>query len=292
MRYLLIFICLLLVSCNGFTTKEEVYLPNYTPELSVFGIISNNNSQKFVVVERTMQLNESYEIDREKLVVKDAIVTVSRAADTTELMYKTGINPVSFYDYDEWDYDYVIPGMYIDFNKELTVLPGQTYKLKITVPDGRHTTGQTTVPELPEIYVPQNFSRIKRSDIRNVLVKWNDNDEKTVAYCISFFIKRYAFSHEGQNYPEQWINIYNDENDLYYKSPASLKYVNNEYLNGPKNVVSDTAMIKIVAIDRMLYDYARKNELAALTGTDFNQINGGVGVFGSICVDSVKVIMR
>jgi len=42
----------------------------------------------------------------------------------------------------------------------------------------------------------------------------------------------------------------------------------------------------------MLYDYVRKNEMAALTGTDFNQINGGIGVFGSICVDSVKIIMK
>lgn len=287
MRYLIIFVCFLLVSCSGFSIKEEVYMPEYTPEISVFGVLSNNGSQEFVVVERTMQLNERYETGHSKITIDDAIVTIMSDSDTTEFMFTENVNHMSYYA----EGDYIISNMYVDFNQKFFAIPGKSYKLKVQVPDGREVTAQTTLPEAPEIYAPQSFSRIKRSELKNVLVKWKD-DPDAVAYCVSLLIKTKAIHYKGGYIPATWINILDDEYEMYYDPPANLVHIDDSIFNTPAGTISDTAMIKIEAIDRMLYDYASKNEMASLVGTDFNLVEGGVGVFGSICVDSVKIILE
>jgi len=55
---------------------------------------------------------------------------------------------------------------------------------------------------------------------------------------------------------------------------------------------SDTVTVKVIAMDRNIFDYARKSYLSTMTGVDLDLVEGSHGVFGSICVDSVDVVLE
>ena len=57
--------------------------------------------------------------------------------------------------------------------------------------------------------------------------------------------------------------------------------------------LSDSATIKVAAVDANYYDYERsKNSLTELTGYRLQLIKGGVGVFGAINSDSIRINIK
>ncbi len=289
MKYLLyLYSCFLIISCDSFTPKEEIFQPEYTPELCVFGLLSSDSSQEFVVIERTLRLSEKMNGMQKEFIVDDAVVKVFNQTDTTDFTFVKGINPYSTHYY--YEHDYSVDDMYIDLNQDFSAVPGQTYKLEIKTPDGHKISAQTTMPDIPQILSPSNMSRIERANLMELQVKWQESSS-SIAYIVSFMVK-YKSSYPGSYDQPKWMNIYEDDYELYYDSPADLKNIDFNTLNELEDVISDTVMIKVEALDRMLYDYALKNEMASLTGSDFNLIEGGIGVFGSVSVDSVKVILQ
>ena len=82
------------------------------------------------------------------------------------------------------------------------------------------------------------------------------------------------------------------EDNMTYNSSATLKDIDLSFFEIPVIQLSDTANVKVLALDQNIYDYASKSNMATLTGTDLNLLNGGVGVFGSISVDSVNVLVQ
>ena len=182
---------------------------------------------------------------------------------------------------------YLYKGMYIDRYNEFRAQAGQKYTLQVRVPDGRTVTGTTSVPNYPTINRPGTNEILKKQTIKETTINWVD-DENTIAYLVEFYVTIIEDEYSYFNY-----NMHNILDDyLVYHSPATLKEIDLSFLYTSVIQLSDTATIKILALDHKLYDYATKSSMASLTGTDLNLLEGGVGVFGSISVDSVNVILE
>lgn len=280
---LILFLC----ACEGFSPKVEIYNPEYTPEISVFAVVSTDENSEFVIVERTMRINEKDEWTKPgdpSLIIDNAIVKIISETDTVQFTFyrKSTQQP---YDADQYWYR----GMYLDLNDEFKAHAGNTYKLLVQVPDGRTVTATTIVPECPKIIQPLSNTLLKKETIKETIIRWNENSQ-TAAYLINFFVETKPTYYEGEYYPAHRFNIINEE--LVYDSPATFEEIDYFFLHAPKARFSDITTIKITAMDRDLYDYTLKNNMAALTGVQFNLVEGSVGVFGSLSVDSVNVVWQ
>jgi hypothetical protein len=282
---LFIFSLLFILKCN---IKTEVFNPEYTPEISVFGIISTDESQECVVVERTLYLNEDDSMDDSgknpavNPIIDDAIVQIISEHDTVQLtFYKK--QPDSLYSPEK----YIYKGMYLDTRDEFKAQAGESYTLRVKVPDGRTVTGVTTVPTLPTISIPRSNVLLNKQTLNETRIEWLD-DAGTTAYVIEFYITIIKDEYEYFSFKSH--NLIED--NITYDPPATLKDIDVSFFNIPGIQLSDTATIKVLALDKNIYDYASKSSMATLTGTDLNLVEGGVGVFGSISSDSVKIILE
>jgi len=248
----------LLISGCGYSTKKEIYNPEYEPEISVFSVISTDNGDEFVIVEKTMRLNES-DLNSSSTIIDDAQVFVKDGTENVQFRFYKRPGGSA------WRDDYLSLGIYLDLNNELRAETGRTYQLTVRVPDGRTVTGSTTIPPVPEITRPAQGTALRKDNIKNTSIHWRDNPNST-----------------GEK-----INILSDY--FVYEPPATLSDVDDYLLVNDVVPLSDTATIKIAALDQNLYDYASKSGLASLIGTDLKLLRNGIGAFGSYSVDSVKV---
>jgi hypothetical protein len=270
--YLIIFILLLVLGC-GYAPTEEKYNPDYTPEISVFSIISTDNHQEFVIVERTLRLNENDDKNSSKI-IDDAEVFIISDTDTVQFTFYKNVQ--------NYDYGYLRDGIYLDLYNEFIAEAGKTYQLVVNVPDGRKVTGSTTVPEIPEISQPAQWTVLQKETIEKTSIHWEDNPG-TIGYSVNFLI---GIEVSGSR---EKINILQD----YYinDSPTTLTYIDAFLLffEDDDFQLSNTATIKVIAFDQNSYDYLLKSDLASYIGTDLNILQGGIGAFGSFSVDSVLV---
>ncbi|MBN2009662.1 DUF4249 family protein [candidate division KSB1 bacterium] len=271
--------CCLLFACDGFVPKKEVYAPDYATEVNVFGMICYGGDDEFVVVERTMHVNEVDEWDINRtpnLIIDNAIVQIIGASDTVTFDFYC--KPIdSHFRPDDYDYK----GIYLDRRDEFQAQPGVSYELRVTVPGIGKLAATTQVPVRPSIIQPQTDTHIMRSAVKQATVSWTENSS-IAAYLLNFVIT-------NKRNPADRFNIITEE--LEYNSPARLTNVDDYYLTEQADLYSNNAVIKILAVDRNLYDYALKGSIALETGEDFRLVDGGRGVFGSYSVDSVNVVL-
>lgn len=266
--YTVILILIFIMGC-GYDTIEEIYNPNYTPEISVFSIISTDNNQEFVIVEETIQLNEYDEYDS-NTIIEDAEVFIIGDADTTQF---------TFYKNSQSNYnDYLSKGIYLDVNNEFLAEAGKTYQLVVNVPDGRTVTGSTTVPQIPAISQPAHWTLLQKETIRNTSIQWEDNPN-TIGYSVNFLVEVIGSNEIINLLPDNYIS----------NSPTTLSNIDDYFLINNFFPISHIATIKVIALDQNSYDYLLKSDLASYIGTDLNILEGGVGAFGSFSVDFVKV---
>jgi len=266
-----IFILLLISGCD-FSAVTETYNPDYTPEISVFSVISTDESDEFVIVERTYRLNEDYDINSLITIIDDAEVYIICGEDTVQFTFYR--RPQSNY----WDSDYLAKGMYLDLNNKFCAKAGKTYQLVVKVPDGRTITSSTTVPAIPTISQPAPWTLLQKETIKNTSIQW-ENSLSATGYVVYFYI-------ENSNSKEK-INILHDH--FIYESPTTLSDLDNYLLVNNVIPLSNIATIKIFALDQNSYDYVSKSGLASWIGTDLKIVQGGIGAFGSFSSDSVKV---
>ena len=81
---LLLLLLLYILQCN-IQPKSEIFNPEYTPKISVLGVISNNDDQEFVVVERTLHLNEDDQTCNS--IIEDAVVQIVDENDTVQFSF-------------------------------------------------------------------------------------------------------------------------------------------------------------------------------------------------------------
>jgi hypothetical protein len=261
----------LLVSGCGYSTKKEIYNPDYEPEISVFSVISTDNGDEFVIVEKTMRLNEN-DLNSASTIINDAQVFIKSGADNVQFRFYK--RPGGSF----WRDDYLSLGMYLDLNDQFRAETGRTYQLTVRVPDGRTVTGTTTIPAVPEITQPAPGAVLRKDNIKNTSIHWRDHPNAT-GYVLFFYLET--------RYGGERIGILSDQ--FVYEPPATLSDIDDYLLVNDVVPLSDIATIKIAALDQNLYDYASKSGLASLIGTDLRLLRNGIGAFGSYSVDSVKV---
>ena len=164
-------ICLvifILISGCSFEGKTEIFNPDYNPKISVFGVISTDENQEFVIVERTLRLNEDDDTDvygAVNPIIDDAVVQIIGNQDTVHFnFYKKEMD--SLYSSD----NYLYKGMYLDINNEFHAQAGWTYTLQVKIPDGRTVTGTTTVPYFPTITNPNTNDILYKQTIKETTV--------------------------------------------------------------------------------------------------------------------------
>jgi len=251
----------------GYAPTEETYNPDYTPEISVFSIISTDNDQEFVIVERTLQLNEDNEYDSN--IIDDAEVFIISEDDTIQFFF--------YKSYRNGD-DYLSKGIYLDLTNEFIAEAGKTYRLIVNVPDGTTVTGSTTVPATPTIFQPRHGTILQKETISNTSIEFNDNPN-TIGYSVSFIVEISGSNEKINILPDYYTN----------ESPITLTFIDDFFLLNNVIPLSGIATIKVIALDQNIYDYLLKSSLASYIGTDLNILEGGVGAFGSFSVASVIV---
>jgi len=257
--------------------------PNYSPEIVVFGLISNDEAYKFVIVERTLTLEQENRIrylgnrDQIETIINNAIVFVYDEVDTAYFtFYQREPNAAYFYN------DYFQRGIYLDLEHKLTITPGKTYQLKVEIPGEKIITGSTKMPIIPMIKMPLQNSRIQKNLFSQTEVNWQDHQE-TAAYQILVIVE----AMEGENNYR-----YNTLHDYLINSPPTTLREIDPYFLFNFNHVNRAVTIKIMALDRNYFDYKRSHSgFSTLSGNYINTVKNGIGIFGSITIDSVDVIL-
>jgi len=116
-RQCMICCSLLVLACTGFMPEPEDYNPDYEPEICVFSVISNDESFEFVIVERTLRINEhdgrnSGSINSVNPIINDAKVFILCDNDSVQFNFS-----------DDWNENFYATypykgGMYIDTNNQ------------------------------------------------------------------------------------------------------------------------------------------------------------------------------
>lgn len=276
---------LFLFGCNGFEPKEEIYEPNYKPQIIVFSLISPEKGYNYAIVERTLTLEEYdralYSGNSASSIVKDAVVKIIHGQDAVQLTFHQSQN-MGGEDY--YYNDYFSRGIYLDKENELVVKPGEIYRLRVELADRKIITGTTRVPGRPEIITPESYEHVSKHHPNRFVINWRD-DAETAAYQMYFFLTLKS------RYYALRSNVF--ENYIATKPPVTPPEFLTERFANPYGSYSDTATVKVMAMDRNYYDYKRSNSgFAEMTGTTFNLLNGGLGVFGSVSLDSVNVVLE
>ena len=266
-QYTVILILIFILGC-GYAPTEETYNPDYTPEISVFSIISTDNNQEFVIVERTLQLNEN-DNDNSKI-IDDAEVFIISDDDTVQFYFYQNPNRT--------EDDYFKKGIYLDLYNEFLAEAGRTYRLIVNIPDGTIVTGSTTVPETRTISQPTPWTTLQKETISSTIIEFEDNPN-TIGYSINFIVEISGNNEKINILPNYYTN----------ESPITLTFIDDFLLFNNVIPLRGIATIKVIALDQNSYDYLLKSSLASYIGTDLNILEGGVGAFGSFSVASVMV---
>lgn len=279
--FAIFFIVIITLKCE-FLPKKEIYNPEYTPKISVFAVISPDKNLNYVVVERTLKISEKNaeyydESNRVNPIIEDAAVYLIHQQDTAQFSFYKPPSDIYYYN------DYT--GVYLDRINQFKAEPGQTYQLLVKIANGRVVTGTTTLPQQPVIQKPLALAELPMQSIGRETVQWQE-DVNTIGYLVRFLIQQ----KNNSRYDNQRYNIADEE--IFRESP--VKFGSFLYYFSPEmsNYISETATVKVLALDRNLYDYLSKNEMATVTGVDLHLLEGGVGVFGSVNTDSVNVILK
>jgi hypothetical protein len=149
--------------------------------------------------------------------------------------------------------------------ESIRIVPGGTYRLRITTPAGDTITGETTLP-LTQPVAPQESNRFFNRDTDTLRLFW---DPVPLA-------QRYLIRIESP-----WGPMFLFTDDLEARLPGSLRNVFQQnlpsvFLPGFRSTVS------LAAVDANYFDYFRSAN-DPFTGTGLiNKLEGAVGVFGSV----------
>ncbi len=277
---------LLFVGCQGLLPEPEVFEPNYEPEVGVFGLLGPGEPYNFVVVERTVTIEEYdrtvYNFERIQTVIEDARVVVSSEADTVEFSFsRKGTGAYRFY----WPYDR--KGMYVDRSRRLETQPGRLYRLEVHLPDGRIVRGRTRVPGNFSILTPTAGERVSLAQIGRRYATWTD-DPGTAAYKLAFHVEQYQRMPSGYCYVGE-RNVLGDY--LTVDTRVSLStLLAGVYI--PEGLDSLRARLEVTALDPNYYDYIRSSAgLAEISGLTISTLEGAIGAFGSVNVASVEFVL-
>jgi hypothetical protein len=223
---------------------EEVAAPKleYEPEISVFGLLLFNEYEEFqttVKIEHTYEISDTLPFFPEQRVVKDAQVFIETDEQRVEFKY------------------YNNDSNYEDRSGRLKMQPGQTYKLDITLADGRHITSQCIMPSKPKIISPRPDSSIEAN--APLTVTWQDDGS---AYRYQISVKE-----EMESFYFNEFSATTEEEIFFFVLAPPGKY-----------------HLKVASLDQNYYDYLR----SANSRQPLSNMNGALGVFGAMAYSKSK----
>lgn len=231
----------------------EVTSPKFEPELVVFSLLMAANQIPHIKLEQSWPIEEK--LPEQGLGVTDAEVEVS-TKDTI----------VSYVPLDDTS------GWYIPAITSVGVLPLETYQLRVVTKDSKEIFAETTVPDTFSIISPQEGDIIYKDSLSYLTWKKSAN---AAGYLIAI------------PFPDTFrVTITVSANDSIFPILSFF--------------LSDTGqcVIKVVALDRSYYDYisggsSQGVEVGVGVQDDYTTyMQGGLGVFGSCTIDSVRIYAK
>ncbi len=245
MKKVLLKISILLLLLTVLSCKiEEVAAPKleYEPEIVVFAMLlateRPNDDQKTVRIERTYVVTDTLPYNENQRAVKDAKVFIETEGQRVQFHYTFASN-------------------YEDIADQLKIVAGQTYKLDITLSDGRKITSQCLMPGRPHIISPTTDVSVEA--YKPLPVKWTE-DEFAHRYEVSIEEEFNAFLYD------EFFATTEEEIFFFILAPPGKYY------------------IKVASLDQNYYDYLRSRQ----NRQPISNINGALGVFGAMAYSKAK----
>ncbi len=222
-------------------THDDPVAPklDYEPEIVVFGLLMvterDEGHQKTVRIERSFEITDTLPPYPEGRAVTDASVFIETENQRVEFVHTFHSNYEDVYD-------------------ELQLVPGQLYKLDITMPDGHKITSQCIMPDKPNITFPRSLDPVEA--FSSLTVAWD-----SAAYAHRYQI---AVEEDMGSFQLTTFSAGTSEDLYVFVFARPNKY-----------------FLKVASLDQNYYDYLR-------SGSDsqpISHISGALGVFGAIAYD-------
>ncbi|MBN1465946.1 DUF4249 family protein [candidate division KSB1 bacterium] len=239
-----ILILLMIAAC--LSCNDEAMAPDldYDSEVVVFGLFliteKENVQQKAIRLERSYKVTEKVPPSQKDRAIKDALVFVESKDKRVQ-------------------FEYLFDNVYLDNADELQLLPGELYKLDITLTNGHKITAECIMPDRPKILSPAAGQSV--AAYQPLTVTW----EK------ARFAHRYEIAID-ENFDGFQVSMFSasDQEDLY-----SFLFA------GP-----DRYTVTVASLDQNYYDYLRSRS----DREPISHINGALGVFGAMAYDRERFI--
>ncbi len=228
----------------------------FDPQLNVFCVLRTDDVHPFVLVGKTV----SYDGERDRYVwngVADASVLVTSGRDSTQFRYVPETT-----------------GYYIA--ESLAVDAGRAYHLAAGCPDCGEARGRTTVPggfAVESLHIDTLFNPDTRDSVYAVTGAWSASEGAAQYQVIAAFL----YSQPGTDTAAEYRGL---ETAALNGGPlwASLR-------RSSHGVTLPLCLIRlsVSALDRNYTDYLTMQRTTGYRNT-LMHIDGGLGVFGSICV--------
>ncbi len=222
----------LLFACNDNPTVPDF---DYEPEINVFGLLILNRQQKTIRIEQTYKVTDYFPEFRG---VEDAQVWVS-----------SGDQKVRFV--------HLFNGNYSDKENKLKLVPGETYYLRIDMPDGRKVTADCIMPAAPRILSPVT------------------NESVPAFKALDVFWERAEFAHRYEiAVDDEFRNFkYSNFSDSTHIQLFPFIFAHPGRYN-----------LKVASLDRNYFDHVRSRS----NRDPILHIEGALGVFGAIAYDKSR----
>jgi len=221
--------------------SKESPLPTYTydPEVNVFALLILNNQQKIVRVERSYKATDYFPEQRG---ITDATVFIHD--DTTAVQFLHQGN-----------------GIYQDVDGRLLLAAGKSYRLDVTLANGKKITAQCRQPGRPAILSPVNNSVVDA--FKFLSIEWGKAD----------FAYRYLV----------YLNDTSRDFTVSDRTDSTALTFYPFLFAEP-----DVYVIKVVAAEPNYYDYIRGRP----EDEPLSLVSGGLGVFGAVAYDEIVVVAK
>lgn len=275
-------------SCFRETIISDAALEEYQPKPVVYCILTNQDSI-FAWVSHTLPfldynnnnlVDSSYEFNA-KVVLKN------QSGDSLILNPTNSSLPI-----------------YGNSSKNFSIIKGQTFFLKVTLPDKSYITANTTIPQLNDSFVNISTS--------NQLVVDSINDLKyfpiTIKYTNNYNFVKYYLYNDLFNRGFRFENIWNYLENNKFTNPIIEKdgiYADYFDPTSQDNLINNTIHLYLYAVSPEITNFANSYKLYQQSGSDnflemyrgrvaeYTNITGGYGFFGSFITidsDSVKIL--
>lgn len=249
---------------------------DYEPELNIFGFLTQEQGESFVIVSRTAKLNEDlysydylnyYNNESDNINIYDAeVYIINENNDSIKFEFTNDLFNSNF----QFRYK----------NNQFIPSPRSHYKLYVNTPLGLNATGELITPSMPELTIHGQIDTLTINE--SFTMSWQ-NTETPVG--ISFydvdthFESNFCLDREEQYYIDGEIM---DTFDLDLCDYIEEYLIDDQYLG--------TVKIQLSNYDKNYFDYFILNNddeflnfITGQPGTTAKSfgINGGLGVFGS-----------